>query len=124
MKAFLPLLSICVAIAPAQAAETYRIDPVHSSVGFKVKHLYSKVTGRFTDVQGVITGDPEKPEEARVNVEIKTASIDTGDQKRDKHLRSGDFFDAEQFPAMTFTSKKVNRTGEDTAFVTGDLTMH
>jgi polyisoprenoid-binding protein YceI len=124
MKTIVPLLAISLAFAPAQAAETYRIDPVHSSIGFKIKHLYSKVTGRFADVNGTIAGDPAKPEEAQVNVEIKTASIDTGDQKRDEHLRSSDFFDVELFPTMKFVSKKVNRTGEDTAFVIGDLTMH
>jgi polyisoprenoid-binding protein YceI len=124
MKTFVPLLAISLALAPAQAAETYRIDPVHSSIGFKIKHLYSKVTGRFADVNGTISGDPAKPEEAQVNVEIKTASIDTGDQKRDEHLRSSDFFDVELFPTMKFVSRKVNRTGEDTAFVIGDLTMH
>ena len=123
MKKLVPILAISLVLAQAQAAETYRIDPVHSTVGFKIKHLYSKVTGRFADVNGTITGDPAKPEDAQVTVEIKTASIDTGDQKRDEHLRSADFFDVDQFPTMKFVSKKVSRTGEDTAFVTGDLTM-
>ena len=103
--------------------ETFAIDPVHSSVGFRVKHLFSNVTGRFNDFGGTIVGDPAKPEEAKVNVVIQVPSIDTKDGKRDQHLRSDEFFDVEKFPTIQFTSKKVTRTGQDTAFVTGDLTM-
>jgi polyisoprenoid-binding protein YceI len=103
--------------------ETYAIDPVHSHVGFKVKHLFSNVTGRFNDFSGTIVGNPATPEEARVNVEIRVASIDTKDGKRDTHLRSEEFFNVEQFPTIQFVSKRVSRTGEETAFVIGDLTL-
>jgi polyisoprenoid-binding protein YceI len=96
---------------------------VHSHVGFKVKHLFSNVTGRFNEFSGTISGNPSKPEEGQVNVDIRVASIDTKDAKRDQHLRSDEFFDVERFPTMTFVSRKVNRTGEDTAFVIGDLTL-
>jgi polyisoprenoid-binding protein YceI len=92
-------------------------------VGFRVKHLFSNVTGRFNDFSGTIVGDPAKPEEAKVNVVIQVASIDTKDAKRDLHLRSDEFFDVEKFPTIQFTGKKVHRTGQDTAFVSGDLTM-
>jgi polyisoprenoid-binding protein YceI len=109
--------------AAAPAKETFAIDPVHSHVGFKVKHLFSNVTGRFNEFSGTISGDPAKPEEAQVNVDIRIASIDTKDAKRDQHLRSDEFFDVERFPTMSFVSRKVNRTGEDTAFVIGDLTL-
>ncbi len=117
-------LPILFSVSSARALERYDIDPVHSSVNFKVKHLFSYVNGRFNDVHGSITGDPAKPEETQVQVEIKTASVDTHEQKRDDHLRSDAFFDAEQYPTISFVSKKVNRTGDDSAFVTGDLTMH
>jgi polyisoprenoid-binding protein YceI len=117
-------LPILFSVSSARALERYDIDPVHSSVNFKVKHLFSYVNGRFNDVHGSITGDPAKPEETQVQVEIKTASIDTHEQKRDDHLRSDSFFDAEQYPTITFTSKKINRTGDESAFLTGDLTMH
>ncbi len=128
MSKILPslLLSAFVTLSAGQAfaVETYSIDPVHSSVGFKVKHLFSFVEGRFNDIHGTITGDPAKPESGQVSVEIKAASIDTHEPKRDAHLRSPDFFDADKFPALTFTSKSVKLTGKDTADVTGDLTMH
>jgi polyisoprenoid-binding protein YceI len=118
--------AIATEVAPPIAdknEETYAIDPVHSNVGFRVKHLFSNVTGRFNDFSGTLQGDPAKPEEAKVNVEIRVASIDTKDAKRDLHLRSDEFFDVEKFPTIQFVSKKVHRTGQDTAFVTGDLTM-
>ncbi|MEA3207102.1 MAG: hypothetical protein QOE70_159 [Chthoniobacter sp.] len=104
--------------------ETYKIDPVHSTIGFKIRHFFSKVGGRFNEVAGTIQGDPAKPDDAQVSVTIQTKSIDTAEAKRDTHLRSPDFFDVEKFPAMTFVSKKVTRTGDNTADVTGDLTLH
>lgn len=117
-------LTAALTLAHASAAEKFEIDPVHSTIGFKVKHLFSYVSGRFNDVQGTITGDAAKPEESSVEVKIATKSVNTANEKRDTHLRSPDFFDAEKFPEMTFKSKKVTRTGEDTADVTGDFTLH
>ncbi|HEV7868059.1 MAG TPA: YceI family protein [Chthoniobacteraceae bacterium] len=107
----------------ADGVEIYAIDAVHSNVGFKVKHLFSFVPGRFNNFEGTISGHPDKPEEGKVNVTIQVASIDTKDAKRDQHLRSAEFFDADQFPTITFAGKKVHRTGQDTAYVIGDLTM-
>ncbi len=109
---------------PLLAAERYEIDPVHSSATFRVKHLFSYVNGRFNDVQGTIVADPSAPEDAHVEVTIKTASVDSHEEKRDDHLRSPEFFDAAQYPEITFKSKKANITGNDSAFVTGDLSMH
>ena len=117
-------LTTALTLAHASAAEKFEIDPVHSTIGFKVKHLFSYVSGRFNDVQGTITGDAAKPEESSVEVKIATKSVNTANEKRDTHLRSPDFFDAEKFPEMTFKSKKVTRTGEETADVTGDFTLH
>ncbi len=116
--------TLALTLAHASAAEKFEIDPVHSTIGFKVKHLFSYVTGRFNDVQGTITADAAKPEGSSVEVKIATKSVNTANEKRDTHLRSPDFFDVEKFPEMTFKSKKVTRTGEDTADVTGDFTLH
>src|SRR6478735_85141 len=124
MRSAVPLVVglLWFSLLPADAVETYKIDPVHSSAGFKIKHLFAKVPGKFTDMSGTIVGDPANPEEAKVDVQIKTSSVNTNDPKRDDHLRSPEFFNVEEFPVMTFKSKKVNRTGEDSAFVIGDLT--
>ena len=117
--AFLGLQSLCIAVP-----ETYSIDPAHSTIGFKVKHLFSNVTGRFDKVEGVLTVDSDKPETSSVKVTIPVESIDTANDKRDSHLRSPDFFNAKEKPDMTFVSKKVTPTGSDTADVLGDLTLH
>ena len=116
--------TLALTLAHASAAEKFEIDPVHSTIGFKVKHLFSYVTGRFNEVQGTISGDAAKPEDSSVEVKIATKSVNTSNEKRDTHLRSPDFFDVEKFPDMTFKSKKVARTGDDTADVTGDFTLH
>ncbi len=101
----------------------WNIDTTHSSIGFAVKHMvFSKVRGRFADWTGKIELDPVDPTSGRVSVRIDTASIDTGVADRDNHLRSGDFFDAEQFPAITFESTSVVKDGGKLR-VTGDLTI-
>ena len=117
-------VTLALALAQASAGEKYSIDPVHSTVGFKVKHLFSYVSGRFDDVKGTIDVDPAKPENSIVEVKIATKTINTANEKRDTHLRSPDFFDVEKFPEMTFKSRKVTRTGDKTADVVGDLTLH
>ena len=108
----------------ARAEENYKIDPVHSSVGFKIRHLFSYVSGRFTKFDGAFTVDFDHPEKSSVTATIQTASIDTGDPKRDDDLRSPDFFDAAKFPVITFKSKSVKPTGKDAGDIVGDLTMH
>jgi polyisoprenoid-binding protein YceI len=100
------------------------IDPVHSTVGFKIRHLFGNVTGRFADVSGTIKVDPDHPETASVDATIGIKSVDTGNQMRDNDLRGANFFDAEKFPTMTFKSTKVDVKGKDEADVTGDLTLH
>jgi polyisoprenoid-binding protein YceI len=110
--------------APAAApAGTYEIDLAHSSVGFQVRHLFSKVPGRFTKFSGAIQFDPGKPAATQVTVEIDAASINTDNAKRDEHLRSADFFDAAQFPKITFKSTAVKLIDATHATMTGDLTM-
>jgi polyisoprenoid-binding protein YceI len=117
-------LTLAATLASASAGEKFTIDPVHSTIGFKVKHLFSYVSGRFDDIKGTIDVDPAAPANSSVEVSIATKSINTANADRDKHLRSPDFFNVEKFPDMTFKSKKVTLTGEKTADILGDFTLH
>src|SRR6202035_4723943 len=121
------ILSCCSALLIVQsafAADTYVFDKAHSTLGFQIRHLFSNVPGKFDDFSGTIQFDETNPEQSSVEVNIKTASIDTGVKMRDDDLRSPNFFDAAKFPETTFKSKSVKSTGKDTFDVTGDLTMH
>lgn len=104
---------------------TWRIDPGHSHVEFAVRHLMiSNVKGRFTDVEGTIRVDDRNPREAEVEILIGAASIDTRQQQRDAHLRSADFFDAEQFPTLTFRGRRIEGNPLEGDFrLVGDLTI-
>ena len=105
-------------------AGVYEIDGAHTSVEFVGRHLMiTKVRGRFSDVRGQITID-EEPEKSHVEVEIGVASVSTGSDDRDAHLKSGDFFDVEQYPTMTFASTGVTPLRDNTWELAGDLTVH
>ncbi len=105
------------------AAGTYALDPSHSEVGFAVRHvMVAKTRGRFSDFAGTIE-IAENPLESSVAVTIETASIDTGDEQRDGHLRSGDFFHVEAWPTMTYQSHSVRQVGRGRYIVEGDLTI-
>ncbi len=106
------------------AADALKIDRAHSHVNFEIRHLVSSVTGSFKDFGGTIQFDKAAPAQSSVDFSIKTASIDTGAEGRDKHLQSPDFFDAEKNPEITFKSKKIAKKSGDTYDVTGDFTMH
>jgi polyisoprenoid-binding protein YceI len=108
----------------AAQAETYNIDPYHSSVSFKVKHVVGKVTGHFDKFTGTFNYDAAKPDKAAAQAIIETASINTGIDKRDNHLRSPDFFDAQKFPMLTFKSTGVTEVNGSSSKLHGDLTMH
>ncbi len=128
MKRLLPSLLIAAALAgsafSARADDSYKIDPVHSSISFKVRHFFSNVTGSFQKFEGTIHVDSAHPEKSSVTATIQTDSIQTGNDKRDSHLKSGDFFDAAKFPTITFQSKSVKQTGPESGDIVGDLTMH
>lgn len=124
MKALVTTLLLALAATLHAAVETYEIDPAHSTIGFEVRHFFTKVPGRFNDFTATLKLDSEQPEKSSVDVVVLTKSIDTANEKRDQHLRTADFFDVEKFPTMTFKSTKVEKTGGDTAKVTGDLTLH
>jgi polyisoprenoid-binding protein YceI len=108
----------------AAQADTFKIDPVHSSVVFSVMHLgVSNFHGRFNDIKGTVVLDKADPSKSSVDLTIPVESVDTKNEKRDQHLKSPDFFNAKQFPVMTFKSKKVEGSG-DAFTVTGDFTLH
>ncbi len=106
-------------------ATAYTVDGVHSSVVFCIKHLgVAPFYGRFNETTGSFTFDAAEPEAATVNVEIKTDSVDSNADRRDNHLKSPDFFNVREFPAITFKSTGVTKTGDKTMDIAGDLTMH
>ncbi|MFF3320954.1 YceI family protein [Streptomyces sp. NPDC002889] len=113
-------------VDPALAALSgdYSIDPAHSSIGFTVRHaMVTNVRGSFGSHEGTLTLDGADPSRSSASIDVDIASIDTGIADRDGHLRSGDFFDAEKFPKMTFRSTGAEQLGGDTYRITGDLTI-
>ena len=107
----------------AVATRTFAIDKSHSEVIFQVRHLITRVRGRFSDFEGTIDFDEAAPERSRVQFSVKTSSIDTNEPQRDQHLRSADFFHAEQYPTLSFTSTRLEPAGDARFLVSGDLTI-
>ena len=104
---------------------TWNIDPAHSSAEFKVKHMMiSNVKGSFSGITGALKLNEADPAHSSVEAEIPVATLSTGDDQRDGHLKSADFFDAEKFPTFTFKSTNVNRHASGAHKVAGELTMH
>ena len=103
---------------------TTTIDTTHSEISFAVRHMmFAKVRGHFKAWKAELAFDAEAPSRSKVTVDVDVTSIDTREAKRDAHLRSADFFDAEQFPTMRFESTSVEATGEGTYRLSGDLTI-
>lgn len=102
---------------------TFTIDKAHSEATFQVRHLITKVRGRFADFEGTIGFNEARPEESSASFAIKAGSIDTNESDRDNHLRSNDFFAVDQYPAITFKSRAVKRAATNRFDVTGDLTI-
>jgi polyisoprenoid-binding protein YceI len=120
-----PLLCVATGSRSACAADTYRVDPVHSTTVFKAKHFgVTSFFGRFNNVSGSFTLDDADPAQSAFQVQIQTESIDTANAKRDQHLKSPDFFNAKQFPTIAFKSTSVKKLDADDYEVTGDLTLH
>lgn len=120
------LLLGLVAPAGGTKAQWYKVDPEHTSVTFTVRHLLTKVRGRFDRFEGRIFFDPEHPERTKVEGSIDVASVNTNVEERDKDLRSPRFFDAEKFPKISFTSTKVTNISPDKkkGRLQGRLTIH
>lgn len=127
MKQTLSTLTLLIALViPSLAtASTWNIDPDHSTVGFKIRHLMiSNVNGRFEIYKGIVHLNDEDMTKSTVEVSIETASVNTNVQKRDEDLRSERFFDVAKFPQITFVSKSISKVGIDHLLVKGDLTIH
>ena len=113
------------AVNPLTAISTWSIDPAHSSVHFKVRHMMiSNVRGEFRTVRGNLKLNDADITKSEIDIEIDTSSIHTRDEQRDAHLRSPEFLDTELHPLLTFRSTNVEKTGVDTLRVQGDLTIH
>lgn len=131
MKSEIRVLMLLVAglagvITPTQtrAGETYQADPVHSSVIFRVKHANTAYFwGRFNDITGSFSLDPADASQVKLEFQVKAASVDTGNAKRDQHLKSPDFLNAVRFPTISFASKSVEKAG-NAYLVNGDMTLH
>ena len=123
--ALLLITSLATYNARAAAVVTYEVDAAHSTVGFSVPILggLSQVKGKFSDFTATITYDEADITKSSVTATIKAASIDTGIERRDAHLRNADFFDVEKHPEVTFQSKRVERRGKDFVAI-GTFTMH
>jgi polyisoprenoid-binding protein YceI len=127
MKRSIMILFFCLALCtPSIAmAANYQLDADHSSIQFKIRHLtVSNVTGTFNKFKGSASVEGEDIATLKVEVTIDAASVDTGHEKRDEHLRNADFLDVAKYPTITFVSKKVMKAEPGKLRVTGDLTLH
>ncbi len=121
------LAGLAAMLGPAVAGATsYKVDPAHTTVGFKIRHLFTNVTGRFDTFEGKIDFDLAKPEATAVEGTIQATSINTSNEKRDAHLRGADFFAVEKFPTITFKSTAVSDVDaqKKTAKLHGVLNLH
>ena len=126
MSNLMRLLSCAfIILATSAQAVEYDIDPAHSNVTFKIKHLsISTVSGRFDKFSGTFDADPANLKALKATADIDVSSIDTAEPKRDAHLRTPDFFDTAKFPQMTFVTKEVKDNGGNKLSIVGDLTLH
>jgi polyisoprenoid-binding protein YceI len=119
-----PLLLLILLFAIQAPAATYDIDKGHSSIGFKIRHMVvSKVAGSFGEFEGSFEFEEGKPDAWSIKASIDAGSIDTASEKRDQHLLGSDFLDAEKFPTLEFSSKRVEKSGDDYVII-GDFTLH
>lgn len=116
-------LGLFVSAGAAQAT-SWKVDQSHTTVGFRVSHLFTSVQGRFDRFEGTIEFDPANPEAVTIRGSVEAASINTNNLKRDKHLRSGDFFDVERFPTLTFESRELTSWSGNRGRLRGLLTIH
>ncbi|MCK8496959.1 MULTISPECIES: YceI family protein [Myxococcus] len=118
-------IALLVALPSLAFAATWDVDPAHSSAGFTVKHMMvSNVTGSFNIKQGAVNLDEKDITKSTVEATLDAATVNTGNAKRDEHLKAPDFFDTAKYPTITFKSTKVEKAGEGKLKVTGNLTMH
>jgi polyisoprenoid-binding protein YceI len=124
-KIYLSLFILLATVFMATAQTTWKADVAHSKVQFSISHMViSEVTGRFKDFDATLVQTNDDLSDSKLSATIKVNSINTDNEKRDGHLKSADFFDAEKYPEMTFVSKSFTKSGKDTYKISGDLTMH
>lgn len=124
MRSFLLLLLVCSGVNVAGQTGTWKLDRVHSSVKFSVTHmLISEVEGKFTSFEGAIRSTKPDFTDAAITFSVDVMSIDTDDDNRDKHLKSNDFFNADDYPKMQFSSTKFTKVADDRYLLEGDLTI-
>ena len=122
IKKYISAALVLLVLTSAQSAE-WEIDKSHTEVGFTATHMViTKVNGKFNDFTGEINFDPENPASSKIKGVVQVASVDTDNEKRDQHLRTSEFFDAENHPELVFESKKISKTADGYVAV-GDLTM-
>ncbi len=122
---FLSAIILTAAAPLAMAADSYKVDSAHGVAIYKIQHLgVSNAYGMFKEPTGAVVFDAADPSKSSFEFEVKTDNVITGNEKRDAHLKSPDFFNAKQFPTITFKSTAVKAAGENKFEVTGDLTLH
>lgn len=104
-------------------AAEWKVDPDHSEIRFRIRHIHTTISGQFPDFKGEIFFDPEDLDQSRFDFTVKVDSVDTKNGKRDNHLRSKDFFDADTFPVMSFASSKIIHKSGDMYELHGDMTI-
>lgn len=124
MKRVVLALAAIALLGSQVRAEVYTVDPNHSSVAFKIKHVVGKVSGNFTKFAGTFNYDSAHLDKASAEAMIDATSINTGIEKRDNHLRTPDFFDVQKYPTINFKSTSVSDVQANKAKLHGDLTMH
>lgn len=124
-KYLLALVAIVLPLFASAQVQTWKNDPAHSRMGFSIKHLaVSEVSGFFADFATIVTYSKADYSDMNIQVTAKVASINTGIEMRDNHLKTTDFFDAEKYPEMTFVSTKVEKVDDNNAKLYGNLTLH
>lgn len=124
LRFVIPLALVAMLVPALAGAATWEADPAHSSIEFSVRHFFTPVPGKFKTFDGAIQYDPENVADSSVEFTVQADSIDTGNDDRDQHLRSADFFHVEKYPTLSFKSTNVKSVGENKLNVTGDLTIH
>ena len=118
------IAGVSIFLPTSSSADTYTLDPDHSAVVFRIKHLgIATVFGRFHQPEGQFAYDPQSPENSYIQLQVAAKNVDTGVEKRDNHLRSPDFFNVEKHPLITFKSRSVKAKGQTHLEVVGDITL-
>ncbi len=117
------LLALALVVPSAASAATWGVDAAHTEVNFSISHFFTPVTGSFKDFEIDLDYDPDNPENSSVSARIAVASVDTGNEQRDGHLRTADWFETDAHPNMIFVSKSVRAKGDDLLVAAGTLTI-